>query len=181
MRGISLLHTRPHAGKSSFLRRSLRCGLLLVVTAVATPALPAAAKAKSPPALQGKLLSIPGKGPVLRTSVKDYPMAGLPGDVVAAGTMRVPGKDYPLLGRTSYMLHTLLDKRLEGREVRVEGSLKPDGAFEVEWLFTIRNGKLYQVRYLCEVCNIKALEPGKCVCCQQPTELQEVPVSDRNK
>jgi hypothetical protein len=32
------------------------------------------------------------------------------------------------------------------------------------------------VRYFCEVCNVEALEPGDCVCCQAPTELQEVPV-----
>jgi hypothetical protein len=68
------------------------------------------------------------------------------------------------------------DKRLDGREVRLEGTAQPDGTFQVQWLYTIHNGKLFRVRYFCATCNIVALEPGNCVCCQQPTALQEIPV-----
>jgi len=106
-------------------------------------------------ALAGKLLSISGQGPALR----------------------IHEKDQPLSATTTYLFHTLLDKRLANREVRLEGTMKADGTFEVERLYTVRNGKLYRVRYFCKVCNIEALEPGDCVCCQQPTELQEIPVS----
>jgi hypothetical protein len=109
--------------------------------------------------LEGKLLSVPGEGPVLR----------------------IHEKDQPLSATTTYLFHTLLDKRLANREVRVEGTTKADGTFEVERLYTVRNGKLYRVRYFCKVCNIEALEPGDCVCCQQPTELQEIPVTDDTK
>jgi hypothetical protein len=105
--------------------------------------------------LTGKLMPAQGGGPMLQT----------------------PKKDFRLSARTSYLLHTLEDKRLASREVRLEGAPDPDGTFKVAKLFTIRNGKLYRVRYYCEVCNIEALEPGNCVCCQQPTELQEIPVS----
>jgi hypothetical protein len=87
-------------------------------------------------------------------------------------------KDQPLSATTTYLFHTLLDKRLANREVRLEGTVKADGTFEVERLYTVRNGKLYRVRYFCKVCNLEALEPGDCVCCQQPTELQEIPVTD---
>ncbi len=109
-------------------------------------------------ALQGKLASVGGMGLALRTQKRDYSLAG----------------------KTSTLLHTLQDARLVGREVRLEGALRPDGVFEVEKLFTFRGGKLYRVRYYCEVCNIEALEPGNCVCCQQPTELQEIPVAKAN-
>lgn len=91
------------------------------------------------------------------------------------------GKDVRLAAVSSYLLHTLEDPRLLNREVRVEGSMKPDGSFEAARLFTVRDGKLYRVRYYCNVCNIAALEPGKCVCCQRPTELQEIPVSETDK
>lgn len=91
--------------------------------------------------------------------------------------MKTPEKEYELTGTTTYMFHTLMDKRLQNREVRVEGTFKPDGSFEVEWLYTIKDGKLYRIRYFCKICNIEALEPGNCVCCQQPTELQEIPVN----
>ena len=60
----------------------------------------------------------------------------------------------------------------------MEGTEKPDGSFEVQWLYTIQKGKLFRVRCYCQVCNIVALEPGPCVCCQQPTELQEIPVQE---
>jgi len=116
-------------------------------------------KAKAPVVLEGILLSIPGTGPILRSQKKDYPLAG----------------------KTSYLFRTLQDKRLIDRELRVEGTTRPDGTFEVERLYTVRDGKLYKVRYYCEVCNIEALEPGNCVCCQQPTELQEIPVTEASR
>jgi len=86
------------------------------------------------------------------------------------------GKEVSVSARSSYLLHALEDKRLAGRQVRVEGERKLDGSFEAWKFFTVRDGKLYRVRYYCDVCNIEALEPGPCVCCQRPTELQEIPV-----
>jgi hypothetical protein len=89
--------------------------------------------------------------------------------------VKINGREQALSANTPYLLHTMQDKRLDGREVRLEGTQKPDGSFEVQWLYTVHNGKLYKVRYFCATCNIVALEPGNCVCCQQPTELQEIP------
>jgi len=136
---------------------------LLVGFLVASPLVGAAwsAGAESKPltALQGKLSAAPDKCPVLR----------------------MDGKEQPLSAITPYLMHTLADKRLASREVRVEGRMMPDGTFQVEWLYTLHNGKLYRVRYFCNVCNIEALEPGDCVCCQQPTELQEIPVTEEHK
>jgi len=141
------------------LRPGLPSWVLLVVIALAPTAWPAADRANSLKALQGKLLVVPGKGLLLRT----------------------PEKDQPLSAITPYLLRTLQDKRLANREVRVEGTRKPDGTFEVQWLYTLRNGKLYRVRYFCKICNLEALEPGDCVCCQQRTELREIPVSKAGK
>jgi hypothetical protein len=105
--------------------------------------------------LDGKLITSAGKPPVLKTAKQEY----------------------PLTATTTYVLHTLQDNRLGGREIQVQGTLGRGGTFEVSKFFTVRNGKLYRVRYYCETCNIVALEPGRCVCCQQPTELQEIPAS----
>jgi hypothetical protein len=134
---------------------------LMVCTAALAPSPLHAAQgaARHLAALEGKLLSLPGEGLVLRTH----------------------GKDQPLSATTTYLFHTLLDKRLANREVRVEGTAKADGTFEVERLYTVKDGKLYRVRYFCKTCNIEALEPGDCVCCQQPTELQEIPVDDSTR
>lgn len=137
----------------------MKAAFVLALLGLAAPGSRASAPGKTPAALEGTLVSIPGKGPFVKT----------------------PAKEYALAGKTTYVFHTLMDKRLEHREVRVEGDFKPDGTFEVEWLYTIKNGKLYRVRYFCNICNIVALEPGPCVCCQQPTELQEIPVSRGEK
>lgn len=95
--------------------------------------------------------------------------------------LRAHGKDQPLSAYTTYLYHTLQDKRLANRVVRLEGLMKGDGTFDVERLYTVKEGKLYRVRYFCKICNIEALEPGNCVCCQQPTELQEIPVTENSK
>jgi hypothetical protein len=112
-----------------------------------------AAQAKPLTVLKGKLLATRGDCPMLQ----------------------INGREQALSANTPYLLHTMQDKRLDGRKVRLEGTQQPDGSFEVQWLYTIQNGKLFKVRYFCATCNIVALEPGNCVCCQQPTELQEIP------
>jgi hypothetical protein len=131
--------------------------LLLALAAFAAPTFGADSAATT--VFEGQLLSVPGRGPVLR----------------------LRNKDYPLAAKTTYLFHTLEDKRLEKREVRLEGTLKRDGTLEVARLYTVHNGKLFRVRYYCDVCNIVALEPGPCVCCQRPTELQEIPVSETDQ
>jgi len=111
------------------------------------------AQAKPLTVLEGKLLTTRGDCPLLK----------------------IGDREQTLSANTPYLLHTMQDKRLDGREVRLEGLPKPDGSFEVQWLYTVHDGKLFKVRYFCATCNIVALEPGLCVCCQQPTELQEIP------
>ncbi len=144
---------RLHARNTSFKTAGI---LLLGILAIPFPAFAQSHPMESPPFQSGKLVTVPGTGLVLRTAKKDLKLGA----------------------RTSYLFHTLQDKRLADREVRLEGVTQPDGIFEVAKLFTVRDGKLFRARYYCEVCNIEALEPGPCVCCQQPTELQEIPVSD---
>ena len=109
--------------------------------------------------LEGKLLTTRGDCPLLKLS----------------------GREEALSANTPYLLHTMQDKRLDGHTVRLEGVPKPDGTFEVHWLYTLHEGKLFKVRYFCATCNIVALEPGNCVCCQQPTELQEIPAENMEK
>jgi len=136
--------------------RAITCAVFATACLLASPA-PAQTPGAKSTTLQGKLLNVPGPGPVLKTKDKEYPLAA----------------------RTDWLLHTLADKRLENREVRLEGTLQPDGRLKVNQLYTVRDGKLFRVRYFCEICNIEALGPGNCVCCQQPTELQEIPVPEK--
>lgn len=129
---------------------------VLLTVAFALPGFAQVHPTDPPAVYNGKLETIAGTGLILQTGKKDLKLSA----------------------RTTYLFHTLQDKRLDGKEVRLEGTMKADGIFEVDKFFTVRDGKLFRVRYYCEVCNIEALEPGRCVCCQQPTELQEIPVTD---
>ncbi|HEV2177459.1 MAG TPA: hypothetical protein VGW33_09705 [Terriglobia bacterium] len=105
----------------------------------------------------------------------------LEGRLLASGAAPVlnTGSREVRLGSTSlYLLHTLADPRLAKRDVRLQGVMAADGTFQAEHLWTVKDGKLYKVRYYCHVCNIAAIEPGPCVCCQRPTELEEIPVDE---
>jgi hypothetical protein len=152
---LSETQIRGTAERSSL--RGIAAGLFVCVALSISPSSFAQGEPPHLGVLEGKLLSTSANCPVVR----------------------VHGKDQPLSGYTTYLYHTLQDKRLANREVRLEGAMKGDGTFEVERLYTVKGGKLYRVRYFCKVCNIEALEPGNCVCCQQPTELQEVPVANQ--
>ena len=140
---------------------SARAGKLLLLSAAVISLLSTsvlAAQTKPLAVLEGKLVTTRGDCPLVE----------------------INGHSQSLTAYTPALFHTLQDKRLNGREVRLEGLRQPDGSFQVQWLYTIHNGKLFRVRYFCSTCNIVALEPGNCVCCQQPTELQEIPADKQS-
>ncbi|HZT69765.1 MAG TPA: hypothetical protein VFC10_08460 [Terriglobia bacterium] len=142
-------------------RRAGAAALLLCTAALFFAPVPArpADTSDSQQTLEGKLVNAQGTCPLLKTATKSVPLAG----------------------RYDYIFRTLEDKRLGNDDVRLEGKYLADGNFQVDTIYTIHHGELYRVRYYCETCNIVGLGPGKCVCCQQPTELQEVPVNKDDK
>jgi len=138
------------------IRRTLVAALASLTMAALSPVLGQSPTPTGRESLQGRLIVVPGGQPTLKTARRDYILSA----------------------KNSYLSHTLRDERLLNREIRVDGTLKPDGTFEAAHLFTVKNGKLYKVRYYCDICNIAALAPGNCVCCQRPTELQEIPLGE---
>jgi hypothetical protein len=40
---------------------------------------------------------------------------------------------------------------------------------------SIREGKLYDIYYFCELCNVRAYAPGPCPCCRNELEFRETP------
>ena len=139
--------------------RVLFLALASFMVGISSPALGQSPSTNAFETLQGRLSVAGGGGPTLKTALRDYTLSA----------------------KSTYLVHTLQDQRLLNREVRVEGTLKPDHTFEVSHLFRVRDGRLYKVRYYCDICNIAALEPGNCVCCQRPTELQEIPLNEVGK
>jgi hypothetical protein len=72
-----------------------------------------------------------------------------------------------------FSLGQLRDARLAGRVWELEGIPAPNAPFEIQKLFTIKDDKRHVVTYYCDVCHIYTHEPGKCMCCQEETVLQE--------
>ena len=85
-------------------------------------------------------------------------------------------KSYRLLSSDEHASAVLGDKPHPGfGKLRVEGRPKGTDTFQVERLFSVRDGRLHKVTYYCHVCNITSYAPGRCDCCQEPTKVREVP------
>jgi hypothetical protein len=84
------------------------------------------------------------------------------------------GKKFEVVG-DSISNAQLRDSLLIERDWELVGTMRPDGRFGIVKLFTIKDGKRHRVTYYCEICHIVTHEPGLCMCCQGPTELQEIP------
>ena len=105
--------------------------------------------------LRGRLRQDAGKPPVIET----------------AG-----GKTYTVAG-DEFTRAQMADPLLKGRELELEGRFAGPGHFEAARIFTVKEGKRFKVTYWCDICSIRTHMPGRCMCCQAPTELQELPVS----
>jgi hypothetical protein len=129
----------------------------------------------------GQLSLAAAAGPAAAAST-DAATATVQGKLQAGpqGALRVvtPAGAVALTSSDPSILHTLDDPRMNGREVRLTGrpDHSPTDRLDVAHVLTVRNGKVYRLRFYCHVCNIPATEPGPCVCCQRWTELEEIPV-----
>lgn len=69
-----------------------------------------------------------------------------------------------------------MDEQFEGREVRLTAQLIPGTkTLKVKKVQTVVAGKVFDVDYWCERCQLAATEPGKCRCCGDNTVLRELP------
>ena len=144
----------------------MKCGLALAflsgALAFAQDTKPAAASARGESnvvvlELTGKVL--PFKAPAARASFKTE-----------------SGAIYTLLSnRMSSAL--FIDTNLQSKPLLLGGHVVPGSStFEVTRnLRSIRKGKVQELYYYCDVCAIKASEPGPCMCCREPLVLVEEP------
>ena len=149
-------------------RRPLCSGLVLALATgawAATPEKKAPEKKaiEKPTAVLTGRLAHQGRTPVLKVPVRKGPL------------LKVKAKTYRLVSSDEYASAVLGDNRIDGWELRVEGRWKGEDTFQVERLFSVRAGRLYKVTYYCHICNITSYKPGRCDCCQEPTEVREVP------
>lgn len=68
------------------------------------------------------------------------------------------------------------DSRLNGFEVEARGRFISPGHFRIDPSYTHslmvrKDGHLKLISYWCDICSIRAVTPGPCVCCQRETTL----------
>lgn len=67
------------------------------------------------------------------------------------------------------------DGRVRQRELQVTARLDSKSQLEIIRVQSIKEGKLYNLYYFCEICNITAYAPGPCPCCGNELEFRETP------
>ncbi len=94
------------------------------------------------------------------------------------GLRAADGTFYTLL-RGKYSEAIFLDERLRQKELILKGRLFPKShLFEVTRIHSIKDGQVNDLYYYCDVCSIKAIVPGPCMCCREPVVLVEKPLTD---
>ena len=91
------------------------------------------------------------------------------------------GVYYTLL-RTKLSEALFADQRLREKELLLTGNILPKSQiFDVTKMKSIRNGRVYDLYYYCDICAIRTVAPGPCVCCQAPVELVEKPLDSGSR
>ncbi len=92
------------------------------------------------------------------------------------GFKTVDGRFYTLL-RTKLSEALFADKRLHEKELIIKGRTFPHTQIlDAVVLRSVRNGVVNDLYYYCDVCEIKTVVPGPCMCCQAPVILVEKPI-----
>jgi hypothetical protein len=85
------------------------------------------------------------------------------------------GKIYSLV-KDDASRKLFMDDRLLRRPLRITALPVPGSQLlVVVQVQSFKDGKLHDVDYWCEMCQLAAAEPGKCKCCGNTLELRELP------
>jgi hypothetical protein len=91
------------------------------------------------------------------------------------GLVSPVGKVHPF--RAGDVLAGILeDARVRDQELLVRARQDPAGGLAIVKAYSIKLGKVHDVHYFCDVCNVTAYAPGLCPCCRQEMELRETPL-----
>lgn len=74
---------------------------------------------------------------------------------------------------TDSMITVFTDSRVRERELQITARLRETDQLEIIKVQSLKDAKLYDIYYFCEVCNIRAYTPGLCPCCRNELEFRE--------
>jgi hypothetical protein len=75
--------------------------------------------------------------------------------------------------QTDSMITVFTDSRVRERELQITARLRESNQLETIKVQSVKNGKLYDIYYFCDICNIRAYTPGLCPCCRNELEFRE--------
>jgi hypothetical protein len=84
------------------------------------------------------------------------------------------GKLYKFLP-TDTMTTVFTDSRVRQRQLQLTARLHSGDQLEIIKVQSIKDGKLYDIYYFCDVCTITSFTPGLCPCCRNEMEFREKP------
>ena len=148
--------------------RTVRLGVLLAVALTLSPLLAGPPEPKND-YFNGKV--VPLANLLDKASVK-LDADAAPHWLALAGD---DGKVYPLVKDDGARMF-FKDETLLNRPMRLTGRLVPGSQLlQVVQVHSLRDGKLHEVYYWCDICAIKRFEKKICDCCGGPMELRETP------
>ncbi|GAB4116213.1 MAG: hypothetical protein Kow001_17020 [Acidobacteriota bacterium] len=68
------------------------------------------------------------------------------------------------------------DPRVREKLLEIRAWDRGGGNLELVRVYSIKDGKLFDLHYYCSVCSIRSYAGGPCWCCQQEFELRETPL-----
>lgn len=145
--------------------------VLIALMAVSSPSTPVPTSTARAQAFAGKILPLN----------KALEKLGAKPDADAAGIALVTddGTLYTLVKDDVSRL-LFLDPRLHDRPVQLTANrLAGTQILQVTLVQTLKDGKLHNVFYWCDNCQLAATEPGPCKCCGGETVLFEAPVKSK--
>jgi hypothetical protein len=90
--------------------------------------------------------------------------------------LETPGGERHVFRTGDPLTAMFVDDRLRERELVVRARRTPSDELETIKVHSVRNGRLHDLDYFCEVCNVVAYAPGLCPCCRRPMVLRETPL-----
>ena len=154
---------------------SLLITLLLMGVVALTAVMPAgapqsAAAKKEPVVLRGHIVCLDEAGKPLAAALCDGPARSF-GLLTNDGRLRV----FSAADESTAMF---TDARVRRRELQITAQIVDKDQLEIVSVQAVRDGKLYDIYYFCELCNIRAYTPGLCPCCRNEMEFRETPAAD---
>jgi hypothetical protein len=153
--------------------------LVLLLTMLLLPAPDSLLAAEAGPAtLQGEgptLTVVRGRAICLDAGGNEAdPLFGCPGTSTRFGFASRDGRLYRF-SQADTMTPVFTDPRVRQRELQITARLHAGNELEIIKVQSIKDGKLYDIFYYCDVCSITAYVPGLCPCCRNELEFRETP------